>query len=71
MTVTDEDRIIRPSPYSQWNAAQDGRGVWLCDKASDRSVKVEPPAGWGRHWSWNLTEDGSGIYFGTCPADFA
>ena len=51
---------VRPTGY----AAQDGsRGVWLCDKASDRSVKVEPPAAWGRHWSWNLTEDGSGIYF--------
>ena len=39
------------------------RGVWLCDKASDRKVKVEPPPEWGRHWAWNFAEDGSGIYF--------
>jgi hypothetical protein len=24
---------------------------------------VEPPAEWGRDWSWNITEDGGGIYF--------
>ena len=50
----------RPTPH----ATQDGsRGVWLCDKASERKVKVEPPAEWGRYWTWNVTEDGTGIYF--------
>jgi hypothetical protein len=24
---------------------------------------AEPPAEWGRHWSWNVTEDGKGVYF--------
>jgi len=64
MTMTDEDRIVHESPYPAWYATQDtSRGVWLCDRTSDRKVKFEPPAEWGRHWSWNLTEDGSGIYF--------
>ena len=25
--------------------------------------QVVPPADWGRHWTWNVTEDGTGIYF--------
>jgi hypothetical protein len=62
--MTEDDRRIHPSPFSDWYATQDGsRGVWLCDKASERKVKVEPPAEWGRHWAWNVTEDGRGIYF--------
>jgi len=60
-----ENYIIHKSPFSDWFATQDtsSRGVWLCDRASDQKVKVEPPAEWGRHWSWNLTEDGTGVYF--------
>ena len=62
--MTEHDRRIHPSPFSDWYATQDAsRGVWLCDKTSDRKVKVEPPAEWGRHWAWNVTEDGRGIYF--------
>ena len=62
--MTDEDCRIHPSPFTDWYATQDtSRGVWLCDKASDRKILVQPPTEWGRHWSWNLTEDGSGIYF--------
>jgi hypothetical protein len=37
--------------------------VWLCDKTTEEKVKVEPPAEWGRNWSWNITEDGKGVYF--------
>ena len=61
--MAETDRRIHPSPYPQWYATQDtsARGVWLCDKASDRKVLVEPPAEWGRHWAWNLTEDGKGV----------
>jgi len=60
----DEQHIIHLSPWPQWYATQDtsARGVWLCDKTSDRKVLVERPAEWGRHWSWNMTEDGKGIY---------
>jgi hypothetical protein len=66
--MTDEDRRIHPSPWPQWFATQDtSRGVLLCDRTSDRKVKVEPPAEWGRNWSWNVTEDGSGIYFRRIP----
>jgi hypothetical protein len=62
--MAEDDRRIHPSPYSDWYATQDGsRGVRLCDKTSDRKVNVEPPAEWGRHWAWNVTEDGTGIYF--------
>ena len=32
-------------------------------RRATRKVKVEPPAEWGRDWSWNVTEDGTGIYF--------
>ena len=59
--MTEDDRRIHPSPYSDWHATQDGsRGVWLCEKASERKVKVEPPAEWGRHWSWNVTRTAGG-----------
>ena len=60
----NEDAIIHRSPFSDWYATQDTSfGVWLCDRASDQKVKVEPPAEWGAHWTWNVTEDGAGIYF--------
>jgi hypothetical protein len=61
----DEQRIIHVSPFAEWYASQDlsARGVWVYDKTGDRKVLVEPPAQWGRHWSWNLTEDGKGVYF--------
>ena len=59
-----DDPIIHQSPWHEWYATQDAvRGVWLCDKASDQKVKVEPPTEWERHWTWNVTEDGTGIYF--------
>jgi hypothetical protein len=62
--MTDQDCRIHPSPFPDWHATQDtSRGVWLCDKASDRKTLVEPPTEWGRCWSWNVTEDGGGIYF--------
>ena len=62
--MSEDDRIVHRSPWREWYATQDGScGVWLCDKASERKVKVEPPVEWGRHWSWNVTEDGTGIYF--------
>ncbi|MGO9108990.1 MAG: hypothetical protein ACLP9L_07130 [Thermoguttaceae bacterium] len=59
-----DDRITHRSPFSDWFATQDtSRGVWLCDKASDQKVKVEPLAEWEAHWTWNVSEDGMGIYF--------
>lgn len=63
--MTDDDLRIHPSPYAQWYATQDvsSRGVWICDKTSDRKVLVQPLTEWGERWSWNVTEDGSGIYF--------
>ena len=62
--MTDEI-VIRQAPWrSDWYATQDiARGVLFCDKNSDETVKVEPPPEWGRHWRWNLAEDGLGIYF--------
>jgi hypothetical protein len=63
--VTGSDLVVHPSPWPDWYATQDtsSRGVWLCDKTSDRKVLVQPPAEWGRHWTWNVTEDGRGICF--------
>ena len=53
-----EDIIIQTSPFGDWYADQDvPRGVSFHDRATGRKVTVEPPAEWGRHWSWNLTED--------------
>ena len=64
----NEDCIVHRSPFPDWFATQDtSRGVWLCDKASEQKVKVEPPLEWGRHWSWNVTEDGTGVYFKRKP----
>ena len=37
------------------------RGVSLYDRSSDAKITFAPPAEWGRHSSWNLTEDGKGI----------
>jgi len=59
----NRELIVHESPFPEWYATQDVRGVWLCDRTSDQKVKVEPPPEWGRHWSWNLTEDGTGVYF--------
>jgi hypothetical protein len=60
----NEDDIIHRSPFRDWYATQDAScGVWLCDRASDQKVKIEPPAQWEAHWTWNVTEDGVGIYF--------
>ena len=63
--MTEDDRRTHLSPFPEWYATQDASscGVWICDKASDQKVKVEPPADWGRHWSWNVTEDGKGVCF--------
>jgi hypothetical protein len=57
-----EDRIVHPSPFRNWHADQDGRTIWICDKDSEQRIKVESPAEWGRHWTWNFTEDGVRIY---------
>ena len=61
----DQDQRIYPSPFSDWYATQDAscRGVWICDRTSDKRIEVEPPAEWGRNWSWNVTEDGMGVCF--------
>jgi hypothetical protein len=64
MQGTDETRIVHESPFTDWFVTQDmPRGVSLCDRNSNEKIVVEPPAEWGRGWRWNLTEDGTGIYF--------
>jgi hypothetical protein len=56
--------ILHQAPFEDWYATQDAvRGVWLCNRADDEKVKVEPPLEWGRKWRWNVVEDGTGIYF--------
>ena len=58
----ETDTVIHPSPWPEWLATQeDHRSVWIQKKDGMDKVKVEPPAAWGRHWAWNITEDGSGI----------
>jgi len=61
--MADNDRRIHPSPYLDWYATQDVSCVWIYERGSDRRIKLEPPAEWGQHWAWNITEDGGGIYF--------
>ncbi len=64
MHGTDDTRIVHESPFADWFATQDiPRGVSMCDRSSDAKITVAPPAEWGRHWSWNVTENGKGIYF--------
>jgi hypothetical protein len=60
-----DDLVIHRAPWPDWFATQDAvRGLLFCNKASsDEKVKVEPPRTWEQRWRWNLTEDGSGIYF--------
>ena len=63
--MTDQDQWIHPAPFSDWFATQDtsARGVWLCDRATEEKIKLEPPAEWGRDWAWNITEDGRAVCF--------
>lgn len=63
--MTDLDRRIHLAPFLDWFATQDtsARAVWIYDRASAEKVKLEPPAERGPNWSWNITEDGGGIYF--------
>lgn len=58
---SDANTVIHPSPWPDWLATQEGRSVWICNKASEERVRVEPPADWGSDWAWNITEDGTGI----------
>jgi hypothetical protein len=65
MCGTDETRIIHKSPFADWYATQDmPRGVSIYDRNSDEKTVVEPPAEWGRDWSWSVTEDGTGVLQG-------
>jgi len=59
------DQRMYPSPFSEWTASQDTscNCLLIHDTASDQQVKVEPPADWGRDWTWSVTEDGRGIHF--------
>jgi hypothetical protein len=58
----ETDTVIHPSPRPDWYATQeDHRSVWICKKASDEKIKVEPPACWGNAWAWNISEQGTGI----------
>jgi hypothetical protein len=59
------DLVIYKAPWqADWYATQDAvREVLLCNRQGDETVEVEPPSEWGLGWRWNLTEDGSGIYF--------
>jgi hypothetical protein len=63
--MLDQDSRIHPAPFSDWQASQDtsGRGVWIYDRATDEKVNIESPAKWGPNWSWNIDEDGKGVYF--------
>lgn len=59
-----DDLVIHQAPWQDWFVTQDAvRGVLFCNRQGNQRVKVEPPPEWGLGWRWNLTEDGSGIYF--------
>lgn len=64
MCEANEPIVIHESPFTDWFATQDiARGVTIYDRSSGEKIVVKPPAKWGRQWSWNVTEDGKGIYF--------
>jgi len=60
---TEEPDIrIHKSPWPEWIATQESlAGVSIVSKTTGEQVMVEPPKEWGRHWAWNITEDGTGI----------
>ena len=58
----EPDVRIHKSPWPEWFATQESlTGVCIVNKATGESVVIEPPKEWGRHWAWNITEDGTGI----------
>lgn len=61
--MENKDKVIHKSPWPEWFATKDGRSVWICDKASEEKVQVQPPLSWGKNWAWNIIEDGTGIIF--------
>ena len=58
----EADVRIHKSPWPEWFATQDSlTGVVICSKITGEKVVVEPPREWGRAWTWNINEDGTGI----------
>lgn len=59
-----KDGIEHKVPYHNWQAAQHGRTIEICDRDSDTVLQVlEPPIVWGSGWGWNINETGDGIVF--------
>ena len=63
-TPVTTDLLIHKAPWPNWFATQDAvRGVLFCNRQGDERFRAEPPPERGRKWAWNLTEEGSGIYY--------
>jgi hypothetical protein len=58
-----KDYVFHESPWSEWFASQFGRGVEICDKASEQKIQICPPVEWKGDWVWNITQDGTSVYF--------
>jgi hypothetical protein len=53
---------IHKAPWPDWYATQSSlTSIAICNRQSAEEVLIEPPKEWGHRWSWNFTEDGTGI----------
>ena len=58
-----ETRITHPVDFETCYVTQRGRSVVVVKKGElDAQGMFAPPQAWGDSWSWNVLEDGSGIY---------
>jgi hypothetical protein len=66
MAHTNDRAIIThkvPDDVDGWRASQVGRSVIVTEPRTGREFCYRPPRQWGDAWNWNVTSDGSGIYF--------
>ena len=62
MNAERPEMTVRPST-TDWYVTQVGRSVEVRDRGTHEVLQVvSPPSEWGRHWDWNVTPDGTGVY---------
>ena len=57
----DLDTVIHQSPWKAWIAVQEDCFIRIYDEVSGERIKINPPADWKTKWSWNITDDRTGI----------
>ncbi len=71
--IMPTETVVHEFPLgSEHFVAQAGRSVQIFKRVEGNSFSVDlrepvkvfsPPEKWGKHWAWNIREDGSGIVF--------